>query len=66
MFLYTPGAKTTLGGSDAQVQSRLADAITDSNLALTNSQIDDLEFNLRHVEAVRTVYDSVVFCLIPL
>ena len=52
LFLYTSDARSTIGGiTDAQFQSRLADAIADSNISFRNSQID-LEFNLRHVEEV--------------
>lgn len=52
LFLYTPDAKAVIGGiTDAQFQSRLADAIADSNISMKNSNID-LELNLRHVEEV--------------
>ncbi|CAN0357794.1 unnamed protein product, partial [Ascophyllum nodosum] len=49
MYLYTQGGKDLLGGiSDAQMQTTLATALTTSNDATTNSDID-LTFSLVYV-----------------
>lgn len=53
MLLYTEGVKATLGDvGDDQVESTLATAITSSNLALQNSEID-AEFRLVYTGPVR-------------
>ena len=62
MYLYTQGGKDLLGGiSDAQMQTTLATALTTSNDATTNSDID-LTFSLVYVGQVRLVL-CVVFCI---
>ena len=53
MILYTEGAKESLGGiSDAQMETALAAAITSTNEAMTNSDID-LEISVVYVGTVR-------------